>query len=350
MGKYFYTDKPITGIDISQTSLKVMAIDPKRLTVLGYGSIDVDPARLQETLDGDGAYLTEQMKKLLDTKLVGKLPSDHVVISVPTSRTYSHSITIPGDVSGDILDAVRLEAEQSIPVPIDQLYIDYEITSRSKESVTAYACAAPRLIVDNCTKACEDAGLKAVLVEPSMNAVARLLKSTEHGDLPTIIVDIGAAVTEIAILDGTVRVTGAAAVGGNTLTIDLSEALNIPLEEAHQLKVLNGLNSSPKQKKITNAVTPSLEKIVAEIKKIMRYYDERVPNAKKIEQVLIIGGGSGMPGIGDFMTEQVMLPSRVASPWHRIDFGKLPQPARQFKPRYISVAGLALVNHREIWR
>lgn len=327
-----------------------MAIDPKKMTVIGYGSIDVDPAKLQETLDGDGAYLTEQMKKLLETKLVGRLPSDHVVISVPTSRTYSRSITIPGDIKGDILAAVRLEAEQSIPVPIDQLYLDYEITSRSTEAITAYTCAVPRMIVDNCTKACEAVGLQAVLVEPSMNAVARLLKTSEHGDLPTIIVDIGAAVTEIAVLDETVKVTGVATIGGNTLTIDISESLGIPLEEAHQLKVLNGLNNSPKQKKITKAVAPSLLKITAEIKKIMRYYDERVPDAKKIEQILIIGGGSGMPGIGDYLTEQLMLPARVASPWQMISFGKLAQPARQFRPRYISVAGLALVKQREIWQ
>lgn len=350
MSNYFYKDKPIIGLDISQTGLKIMAISAKRWTVLGYGSLDVDPAKLQQSIDGDGGYLTEQLTKLIETKVIGHLPSNHVVMSIPASRTYSRSITLPSDVKGDLLDAVRLEAEQYIPVPIDQLYIDYEVTARTKDSISAYTCAAPRHIVDTCITAAQQAGLKTVVVEPSMNAVSRLLKASEQGDLPTVIVDIGAAVTDVAVLDTTIKVTGGVAIGGNTLTLDISKALGVSLEQAHQLKVLNGLNNSPQQRKITKAVTPSLQKILGEVKKIMRYYEERIPDARKIEQILIIGGGSNMPGIGDYFTENLMLASRIASPWQLLNFAKLPQPARQFRPRYISVAGLALVEPKEIWQ
>src|SRR5690242_9903017 len=126
MSKYFYKDKPVVGLDISQTSLKIMAISPKKWTVIGYGSLEVDPGKLQQSLDGDGEYLSQQLSQLLATKVVGKLPSHHVVMSIPASRTYSRSITLPGDLKGSLMDAVRLEAEQFIPVPIDQLYLDYE--------------------------------------------------------------------------------------------------------------------------------------------------------------------------------------------------------------------------------
>lgn len=349
MSKFFHKDKPVIGVDISQTSIKVMAISPSKWTVIGYGSIDVDPGKLQQSFDSDGTYLGEQLTKLLGTKLVGQLPSNHVIMSIPASKTYSRSISLPSDLKGDLLDAVRLEAEQYIPVPVDQLYIDYEITSRSKDHISAYTCAAPRRIVDVCTDAAEKAGLKTLVVEPSMNAVARLLKMSEQGDLPSVIVDIGAANTDVAILDSTIKVTGGVPVGGNTLTLDISKSLNISLDQAHQLKVLHGLNISPKQRKITKASTPSLQKIITEVKKVMRYYEERIPDAKKLEQVLIIGGGANMPGIGDFFTENLMLASRMASPWDMLNFDKLPQPTRQFRPRYISVAGLALVKPREIW-
>lgn len=349
MSNYFYKDKPIIGLDISQTGLKVMAVSAKKWTVLGYGSLEVDPLQLQQSLDGDGAYLTEQLVNLLTTKVVGHLPSTHTVMSIPTARTYSRSISLPSDLKGDLLDAVRLEAEQYIPVGIDQLYIDYEVTSRTSEAISVYTSAAPRHIVDTCIAAAERAGLKIVVVEPNMNAIARLLKTSERGDLPTVIVDMGAAVTDVAVLDSTIKVTGGVAVGGNTLTLDLSSALKISLEQAHQLKVLNGLSSSQQQRKITKAVSPSLQKIMSEVRKVMRYYEERIPEARQLEQILIIGGGSNMPGIGDYFTENLMLPSRIASPWQLLNFEKLAQPARQFKPRYISVAGLALVQPKEIW-
>jgi type IV pilus assembly protein PilM len=350
MSKYFYKDKPIVGLDISQTGLKIMAINPKKWTVLGYGSLDVDPTKLQQSLEGDGSYLTEMLKELLEKKIVGHLPSDNIVMSIPTSRTYSRTITLPADLKGDLIDAVRLEADQYIPVGVEQLYIDYEITSRDEQGINIYMCAAPQHIVDVCIEATRLCNLNPVVVEPSMNAVARLLKASEQGDLPTVIVDIGAANTDVAILDETIKVTGNAPIGGNTLTLNISSGLNISLEEAHQNKVLKGLNTSSEQKKITKSVTPSLQKIVSEVKKVMRYYEERVPGARKIEQILIIGGGSNMPGLGDFFTEDLMLPARIASPWQLLNFAKLPQPAKQFKPRYLSAAGLAIVQPREIWK
>ncbi|HEX8390515.1 MAG TPA: pilus assembly protein PilM [Candidatus Saccharimonadales bacterium] len=349
MSKYFYKDKPVVGLDISQTGLKIMAINPHKSTVLGYGSLEVDPAKLQQSLDGDGEYLGEQLKTLLDKKIVGHLPSNHTVMSIPTSRTYSRSISLPIDLKGDMLEAVRLEAEQFIPIPIDQLYLDYEITQRTKDGVIAHTSAAPRRIVDTCMAAAAHAGLRTVLVEPSIHAIARVLRSSEQGHLPTVIVDITAASTDVAILDGTIKVTGVVAVGGNTLTVEIADLLKVSMEKAHQLKILSGLSQGPKQAKLQTAVKPTLDKILSEVRKVVRYYEERVAGAQKLEQVLILGSGSNMPGLGEYFTDHLMLASRVASPWQELDFGRLAQPARQHRPRYISVAGLALVPPKEIW-
>ena len=350
MNKLFHKDKPVIGLDISPTSIKLMSVDTKKWTVLGYGSIDVDPAKMESSLDTDGEYISIQLKQLLKEKTLGVFGSNHVIMSIPTSRTYSRSVTIPSDVTSPIQDSIQLEAEQYIPIPLSQLYIDYQVTNKDKESTTALMCAVPQKIVDNCVKAAANSDLQVVMVEPGMLSVARLLRYTEDGSLPTVVVDIGAAATDVAVIDGTIKVTGGIPVGGNTFTLDISEKMKVTLEKAHQLKVLNGLNSSPKQKMIVGALEPNLKRIVQEIKKIIRYYIERVPGARNIEQVIIVGGGSNVPGIGEFFTDNLVIASRVASPWQMLNFAKLPQPARQFKPRYITVAGLASVKVEEIWK
>ena len=119
------------------------------------------------------------------------------------------------------------------------------------------------------------------MIEPSINAVARLLERTKEGSLPTVIVDIGPATTDIAILDAAIRVTGGLNIGGNTLTLDIAKKLNVPLETAHQFKVLNGLNTGPRQEKITEALKPSLQRIIGEIQKVIRYYTDRFPNESR---------------------------------------------------------------------
>lgn len=350
MSKYFHKDRPIIGLDISATSLKLMSVDTKKWTVLGYGSIDVDPQKLSTSLDGDGTYLAEQLKRLTESKTLGSFNSDHVVIGIPTSRTYSRSITVSETAESSLEESVRSEAGQYVPIPVGQLYIDYEVTNKTKESTTALMCAVPQKIVDNCVVAATSAGLKVLAVEPGMLAVARILRYTEDGSLPTVVIDIGAASTDIAVLDGTIKVTGGIPIGGNTFTLDISEKMKVTLEKAHQLKVLNGLSPSPKQKSIATALDPNLKRIVQEIKKIIRYYTERVPEARNIEQVIIVGGGSSLPGIGEYFTDNLVIASRVASPWQMLNFAKLPQPARQFKPRYLTVAGLASVKPEEVWQ
>lgn len=184
-----------------------------------------------------------------------------------------------------------------------------------------------------------------------MNAVARVLEATEEGHLSTLVVDIGAASTDIAVLDkGVIRVTGSVGIGGNTFTLDIAKKLNIPLENAHQYKVLNGLSAGSKQAKITSALEPSLKRIASEIRKVIRYYNERLSIDRKIEQVLVVGGGANMPGIGEFFTNELIMPARVAMPWQKLDFGNLQQPNKQFRPRYIAVAGLANVTPDRVWK
>lgn len=351
MVKLFYKDKPVIGLDISQTGIKVMAVDPKKWLVLGYGSIDLDPAKVQKSLDTNDGYIAENIQLLLGEKLIGHLPSNHAVLGVPTNRSFSRTFTVPATAENTLADAVEIEVDQYIPIPPSSLYIDYEIIERTKEELTVIMAAVPKVLVDSCMEAARSAGLRPIMVEPGINAVARVLEATEEGHLTTLIVDIGPATTDIAVLEGgAIRVSGGLGIGGNTFTLDIAKKLNIALENAHQLKVLNGLNAGPRQAKLVASLQPSLQRITTEVRKVIRYYNERLGEDHKLEQVLIVGSGSNVPGIGDYFTNELIMPARVASPWQKLDFGSLAQPSRQLRPRYITVAGLASVDPAEAWR
>lgn len=352
MTKLFYKDKPLIGLDISQTGIKVMSVDSKKWLVEGYGSLDLDPARVQASLDNpEDGYLTESISSLLRENIIGELNSDHVVIGLPTGRTFSRTFTLPASEEAHVSNAVEVEVDQYIPIPLGSLYVDHQIIERTKEQLTVVMSAVPSNLVDSCIAAVRSAGLTPVIAEPSINAVARVLEATEEGHLSTLIIDIGPASTDIAVLDkGAIRVTGGVGIGGNTFTLDIAKKMNIALENAHQLKVLNGLSAGPRQAKISAALKPSLQRIVTEVRKVIRYYNERLNDNRNIEQVLVVGGGANVPGIGEYFTNELVMPARVASPWQKLDFGSLQQPNKQFRPRYITVAGLASVKNEEIWK
>lgn len=328
--------------------MKVMAIDMKKWLVTGYGSVDLDPAKVHASLESQDDYLEINLREMLQSGLIGSLPSNHVVLSIPTSRTFTRVFTVPISTEKHLADAVAIEVEQYIPFPLESLYVDHEIISRNEQEIKVLLSAVPQALVDRCVEIAETAGLQVCAIEPSINAVARLLKATEDAHLTTLIVDIGPADTDIAVYDQSTRVTGGVAVGSNTFTLEIAKHLNVPLENAHQLKVLSGLNAGPRQQKIRSALEPSLKKILVEVRKVMRYYSERIDAENKIEQILVVGGGSNVPGIGDYFTNDLVMPARIASPWQHLNFGELQQPAKQFRPRYITVAGLASVPPKEL--
>ena len=125
MSKLFYKQKTLIGLDISQTGVKVMAIDPKRWLVLGYGSLDLDPLKVQASLENpDDTYLADNIRALLKQNIVGSLNSDHVAIGLPTGRTYSRTFTLPASEEKHIASAVEVEVDQYIPIPLSSLYLE----------------------------------------------------------------------------------------------------------------------------------------------------------------------------------------------------------------------------------
>ena len=330
--------------------MKIMSVDTAKMLVHGYGSVELDPAKMADDLSQSAEYLQSRLYELLNDNIVGKLTSNRAILGIPTARTFSRTFSLPADKKANLKDAVNLEVEQYIPMPLDALYVDHQIIKQTKEELTVLMCAAPKRTVDPLLTIAQQCGMEVAMIEPNMNAVARLLEHTEEGNLPTVIVDIGPATADIAILDSAIRVTGGLNIGGNTFTLDIAKKMNIPLETAHQLKVLNGLSAGPRQAKITASLRPSLLRIAGEIKKVIRYYTDRFPNEEKIEQVIIVGSGSNVPGLGEFFTNELVMAASVAIPWQTVNFGSLTPPSKQLRPRFMTAAGLALVPPEEIWK
>jgi len=347
--RLFFKNKPIVGLEISQTSAKVIAITPGSRLVTGYGAIDLNPSKMLNINDM-GIHLKTQLRELFTKNIVGHMPSSHVAISVATSRTFTRSLTLPRSAEGNLLEAIELEAEQYIPVSVSELYLDHEVIGGNKDEIEVLLSAVPRLYVDALIDVCNEIGLQPLLLEPSIASVARLIRRAEEGTLATVILDIGAEGSDIAVLDKSIRVTGGIDVGGHAMTEAIMKKLKVTHEAAHMLRTHNGLSVGPKQAAIRAALDPVFGKIIDETKKVMRYYTERLGQETKLEQLVIVGGGSNIPGIGDYFTENMIMPARSASPWQVVEFGKLAPLSKQMKPRFITAIGLALVDDKELWK
>lgn len=350
--KYFYHDKPLFGLDIGFSTIKVMQTQPqnKGFSVVGYGVGAFDSSAIEEGVVTKYKTLAESIMHLFKENIVGEINTKRVALSVPASKTYTRTIELPSIKDDEIPDAVRIEAEQYIPIPLDDLYLDHSIIGRTEKGLEVLAVATPRKIVDSHIRLAHILGLEPVGFDTSILAAARLFeKQDDHNDIPAVLVDFGSVSTDITIYDKTVIVTGTILGGGDIFTENISKILGVSTEEAHIIKTKYGIGKSKKQDQILSTLQPTVDQLAKEIQRMIRYHEERSGAKAKIGQVITMGGGANMPGLSDYLTNQIRLPVRTCEPLRNFDLHKLRPPSSLEKSIYVTVAGLSLINPRELF-
>lgn len=347
-----YKDKPLFGLDIGTSSIKVMQIETHNKTqfIVGYGVANYDKSALKDGVIENPEVLAKAAKELFEKNLIGDITTRRAAFSMPVARTYNRVMNLPPMSRKDLDEAVRLEAEQYIPVAIDELYIDYNVTAETKDGFELLAVAAPKKIVDSYLVFADLLGLDVSILETTINASARLIAHSERNDVPTILIDFGSVSVDITIFDKQLIVTGTVAGGGDTFTELIGKKLEVSNQVAHTIKTKYGLSVSKKQKEIQEALKPILNSLTKEIRKMIRYYDERTSSEGKIGQIITMGGGANMPGLSEHITNELRMPTRMCNPWANLDFGKLQPPSTIEKSMYVTAAGLALIDPKEIWK
>lgn len=350
---HFFKDKPLFGLDIGSSSIKVMQLENhgKQPAVKGYGAGNYNPGLIKDGVITDFKALAGSIQDMFKNNIIGEINTRRVALSIPASRTYTRSINLPDLKDSELVQAVRMEAEQYIPMPIDDLYIDYSVIERSEKGIELLAIATPKKIVDSYMLLVRMLGLEPIAFDTTILSAARLHRQqvSIHDDVPTVLIDFGGYSADITIHDKTVIVTGTIAGGGNSFTDLIAKSLGITQQEAHIVKTKYGLGKSKKQAEITQALQPDLDKLIKEIRRMIRYHEERSSSKKKIEQIIMMGGGANMPGLSSYLTDTLRMPARTSNPWQHLNMGRLQPPSVIEKSMYVTVAGLALISPKELF-
>jgi len=348
---YFYHDKPIFGLDIGFNTIKIMQIDntDNKRKVEGYGVVTFDESAIKDGVIIEPEKIAKSAYELFDKTVVGEINTRRVVVSIPVARTFNRLVTLPKLSSKELIEAIKLEAEQYIPIPIDQLYIDYHIIGQKDKELELLAVAVPKKIVDSYLDLMNILDIEPMAMETTISAIGRLFVNAEEDDVPTVLIDFGSVSADITVYDKGIVVTGTAPGGGDIFTDLISSELKVTKQEAHVIKTKYGLGLSKKQNEINKALSSVLEQLIKEVRRVIRYYEERSNKNNKIGQLITMGGGANMPGLSEYLTSNLRMPVRMIDPWQNMDFGGLQPPNSIDKSMYVTVAGLALSDSKEIF-
>ena len=348
---YFFEDKPLFGLDIGHDALRVMQFELGRRVprLKGYGSIVFDPSAIADGVIVKPELIANAAKTLFNKGLIGDISTDRVAVSLPAARALTRAVQLPKMSPKDIDEAVQTEAEQYIPASTDDLYLDYTTIREDDDGMEVFVVAIPKKIVDSYLLLTRMLGLEAVLFDTAIGASAQLFAREKQSDIPSVLVDFGAESTDITVFNHGLVVTGTVAFGGDDTTGSIARTLHVTPREAIMLKSKYGLSASVVRKQVLTAMEPSLELLIKEIRRTIRYYEQRYTKEPPIGQVVTMGGGANMPGLADYLTERLRLPARTFDPAAHIEFGHLHPFYNADRMSYVTAAGLAVTNPAEIF-
>jgi type IV pilus assembly protein PilM len=338
--------KDVVGIDIGTRSVKCIQLRKfgKKISVVGFGQIPVPENFIIEGIVAEPEKLSEKIHEFLEKGITGKINAKRVYTSLPESKIFTRTISLPHGADKSIEEAVNFEATQTIPMAMSDLYLDWQVIgpshADSKLDEVLYA-AAPRAIVNSYVQLYSLLGLELAGIETSLTAIIRAIGTKKNAKEASLIIDIGGQTTNLAIFDNAIRVTGSTLVGGEQLTYQISQALGISEADAEKLKK----KASDKQiEKTQAALSGAVTGIAKEAINMINYYEEKSLKKIKITKILLCGGSASLPSLSEVLTEKLAIPTQVVNNIENLVMSKNCEIPPEEVPTYVNAIGLAMLG------
>ncbi len=322
----FKKETSVLGVDIGSSSIKVIEIKKKRgrIVLKTYGELALGPyggLEIGRAVALPPEKLTEALKDILREAKATTLICG---TALPLSASLITFITIPAVPDDQVGNVVSIEARKYIPVPLNEVLLDYSIVPH-EETYVAPAVAgnvnvqnppANREVlvvaihndyINEYQSVMAGSGLTPSFYEIEIFSSIRAL--IDQGAGTSMIFDMGARTTKLYIVErGILKSSHIVGKGSQDITLALSKAMSITAAEAESLKRNHGLKGGPEYKELTEIITVNLDYIFYEANSALLAYQKK--SGKNVSRVILSGGGVQLKGLTDlakisFQTEVV---------------------------------------------
>ncbi|MEH6650290.1 MAG: type IV pilus assembly protein PilM [Motiliproteus sp.] len=344
--------KSLLGVDIGSSYVKVLGLSKRsgNLHVDCYSVIHLPEGAVIDNNVQDVPVVAEALKKGL---LLANSRLKQAATSVPTSVVIVKQLEFSKSFSEDELeDQIKVEADQFIPYPLDEVAIDFQIQGESETSeelndVLLVACRQDS--VQSREDAVNGAGMTCDIIDVDTYAIERvfpvLAQAHDILDKTVGLVDIGASSMTLYVLEkGKVVYSREQAFGGNDLSHSLTQVSDMSADQVEQAKKSNDLS----EELVQGYIDPFKQTTAQQISRSIQFYYSSGTHGE-IEALLLMGGIAALTGIETAVSQELGIQAEVADPFStmtidsRINRHKFDPEA----PSLVLACGLALRSFAE---
>jgi type IV pilus assembly protein PilM len=355
--------KTVVGLDIEAGSIAATEVQANSsATVARHGVASLEPGVFREGEVADAEALGDALKELFSKHKLSR----NVRLGIANQRVAVRTLRLPAIEKADELEtAIRFQAQDHIPMPLDQAVLDWQIVGHSgglegQRQMDVVAVAARRDMLAAVMDALGRASLRAVGIDHSAFGMIRALQHADrsavgaagyvaapsavpyeermashsaagsgdpaagNGDLPApakLYCNLG-DVTNLAVAQGsTCLFTRISGFGVEGIAQKLAERCQLTLEHARQWLVHVGLESTTDSvdgdaETVTaarDALAEGAGKLADELRLSLEFYAAQ-ESAVAIEGVVVCGPGTTIPGLVERLQRELGHPFEIGRP------------------------------------
>lgn len=342
----------IVGLDISSHRLlavEVQGATTKKPSLERVHAIALEAGAARDSEVLDMPAVSQALRQLWKE---GEFKSKRVVLGVGNQRVLVRDHTVPLIPLSQLRQSLPYQVADLLPVPVNETILDFypisEVEGSDPPEMHGLLVAAIKENVETNVATVEDAGLKVVGVDLSPFALVRALAGAGQASGCRTFAMIGDRTTYIVVAtDGVPQFVRIVPAGGDTITEAVQEATGLDLLAAHRLKTQIGIDqgAQPEYAAPADAMLGALRRIIGSIRSTNSYYLSNHAGTA-IEEVIVLGRDSQVPGLVRAIGEHLVLPTRVGAPLADLAVNKDldPEKLTHFEPELAIALGLALGN------
>lgn len=346
------------GLDIGSSGVRAVQIERRRggaLRLTHRGEVALAPGAVVEGDVAEPGPVADALRQLW--KQAG-LRQRTVAVGLASQRVTVRQIDLPDLPDAELRDAVRLQAQDQLPIPIDQALLDHVVVERysvddGRQNVRVLLVAAEEEMVERLLTAVTTAKLRPTQVDLDAFALIRsLAPAPGESDQVEIVVDVGASITKIAVhRGGNPLFVRMVRLGGDGATRALQQVLDLGWDEAEAAKLdaseamAGGAELGPDDER-ARVLHDGVQRVITEVRRSLDFFRAQHADVA-VKRAVLSGGASLAPPLADRLEAVLELPVEHGAPLEALGVGPAGGEQEKSGNPFLGVAvGLALGSLR----
>lgn len=352
-------DGSALGIDVGSSAIKIVEIKKKgsKAVLETYGAIALGPYDEQDAGRVTNLSVEKISEALKEVLKQSGVTTNNAAFSIPVQSSLIFSIDLPQSIKEkDMGSIVETEARKYIPVPINEVSVDYFMlpkkepsfmemnvnteTKSEPEKLNVLVVATQNDAVSKFRAIVSNSGLTSSFFE--IEIFSSIRANFEHELSSILLIDFGASYTKVAVVEfGMVKTYHTINRGGADITDAISKSLGIPFDQAEKMKKDYGLLGNSADKNLAEIIRVHTDYMFAEANNVLLSYEKKYNRI--ISKVIFTGGGAMLKGLPEVAANNFRAPIQIGHP-----FGKVSAPSfldkvlENLGPEFAVAIGVAL--------